>query len=373
MLIPLVDLKAQFESLRGDLMGAMQKVCEESAFIQGKYVAQFEQEFASYLGVQYCAGVSSGTAALRLALEAVGVGEGDEVITVSHTFFATVEAILQLKAIPKLIDIDPVSYTMDVTSLESAYTHRTKAIIPVHLYGRPAEMEAIQKFAKAKKLWVIEDAAQAHGATYHGKKCGSIGDVGCFSFYPGKNLGAYGDGGAVVTSHPEIHQKLLRLRDHGREAKFEHLEVGYGDRLDGIQAAILLVKLPFLDEWNAKRAEHVREYCERLQLPLQAKSGSCHHLFVIRVLNRDKLLAELKENGIEAGIHYPIPAHEQPVFKKIITPNLRLPETIRAASEILSLPLYPELTSQQIQRVVSVINAGDRKLVRVASGGHLSP
>ena len=366
--IPLVDLKAQYHSIKAEVDAAMQHVLDTTAFINGPAVAAFEQEFAAFCGVKYAIGISSGTAALHLALVACGVGAGDEVITVAHTFMATAEAIVHAGATPVFVDIDPRTYNMDPQLLAAAITPRTKVILPVHLYGMPADMDAINAIAHQHNLSVIEDAAQAHGAKYHGRIAGALGHAACFSFYPGKNLGAYGDGGAVTTNDPAIAERVSALRDHGRmvgpdgkRAKYEHGLIGYGERLDTLQAAVLRAKLPHLNDWNRARQVLAHRYFEMLDgkvlsLPF-APTGveSVYHQFVVRVKNRDAVKAHLATQGIEAGIHYPIPLHQQPAFANLQTAQRALPHTEQAAAEILSLPLYPEMTEPDQARVVEAL------------------
>ncbi len=354
MNIPLVDLRAQYDELRGQIDAAVRDIIDRSSFIGGPYVEGFERDFATYCRVHYAVGTSSGTSALHLALLACDVGPGDEVITTPHTFTATAEAIFHAGARPVFVDIDMDSYEIDPTQIEDTVTERTKAIIPVHLYGRPAEMDPIMDIANRHGLKVIEDAAQAHGAEYKGQRVGSIGNVACFSFYPAKNLGAYGDGGIVITNNEEIAKEVRILHDHGRREKYEHLLVGYGYRLDALQAAILKVKLAHLDEWNQRRRESAETYCELLNgldlvLPTEPEHlRSVYHLFVVRTPRRDALRKHLRAKGIHTGIHYPIPLHLQPCFNQLGYSGGDFPNAEKAAEEVLSLPLYPELTEVQI-------------------------
>lgn len=361
--IPLVDLKAQYETIKPEIDAAIQRTIDRTAFILGPEAKQFEEHFAEFCGVKHAIGLDSGTAALHLALIALGVGAGDEVITTTHTFVATAEPVSLQGARPVFVDIDPRTYNMDPAQLEAAITPRTRAIIPVHLYGQPAEMDAVLEIARRHKIPVIEDAAQAHGATYRGKRAGSMGTVACFSFYPGKNLGAYGDAGALVTNDDELAGRIRMLRDHGRTSKYEHELTGYGYRLDGIQGAILDAKLKHLPEWNKQRRAHADYYTELLTnlddsivLPYEpAHIKGVYHLFVIRTRGRDELLKCLKTQEIEAGIHYPVPLHLQPVYRDLGYARGAFPEAERAAGEILSLPLYPELTHGQMERVVETM------------------
>lgn len=361
MQIPLVDLKAQYASIKPEVDEAIQRVLNHTQFILGKEVAEFEAAFAEYLGVKGVVGLASGTAALQLALLACGVRPGDEVITSAFTFMATAEAICQTGARPVFVDIDPRTYTLDPNCVEAAITPHTRAIMPVHLYGQPADMPALAEIAQRRRLWLIEDAAQAHGAEVQGQRCGGLGHLACFSFYPGKNLGAYGDAGAVSGNDETLLAKVRKLRDHGRTAKYEHDEIGYGERLDALQAAVLRVKLRHLEDWTEARRRHARHYTELLETarvitPHEA-AGARHvyHIYAIRTERRDDLLKALQAQGIGAGIHYPVPLHRQPAFLKQGYERVSLPVTEQAAREVLSLPLYPELMDEQISRVVAVI------------------
>jgi dTDP-4-amino-4,6-dideoxygalactose transaminase len=364
MNVPLVDLKAQYRSIKPEVDGAIQRVLDHTGFILGEEVRTFEAAFAAYLGASAAVGVASGTAALQLALQACGVGRGDEVITTAHTFIATAEPISNLGAIPVFVDIDPATFNMDPSCVEAAITPRTRAIVPVHLYGRPAPMDEIMQIAARHGLMVIEDAAQAHGARYRGRACGTIGALGCFSFYPGKNLGAYGDGGAITSEDPELIARVRKLRDHGRISKYEHDEIGSGERLDALQAAILGVKLSRLAEWTASRRGHAHRYSELLAgtdlvTPTEDPDDEhVFHLYVVRSERRDALLEHLVNSGIGAGVHYPVPLHRQKAYRGL--PEVRLPATELAASQVLSLPMFPELTDEQIESVVDVIGRFDR-------------
>ncbi len=361
MTIPLVDLKAQYQAIKPEIDAAMQRVVANTQFILGKEVAEFEKNFAAYCRVRHCVGTDSGTAALHLALILCGIKPGDEVITTTHTFVATAEVISLIGARPVFVDIDPRTYNIDPNAIERAITPRTRAIIPVHLYGQPAEMEPILDIARRHNLRVIEDAAQAHGAEYRGRRAGSMGDIACFSFYPGKNLGAYGDAGALVTNDDDLAARARMLRDHGRKEKYAHQIVGYGYRLDALQAAILGAKLPHLDAWNARRREIADYYTELfsnidLVLPyVPTHIKPVYHLYVVRARNRDALQKHLKARGIETGIHYPIPLHLQPVYKNLGYKPGDFPHTEKAANEVLSLPMYPELTEAQINQVVEAV------------------
>jgi dTDP-4-amino-4,6-dideoxygalactose transaminase len=356
--IPLVDLKAQYRSIRPLVDAAIRRVIKRSTFILGPEAAQFEQAFAQYIGAKRAVGVASGTAALQLALLACGIGQGDEVITTAFTFVATAETVSHTGAKPVFVDIDPRTYNLDPNRVEAALTPSTRAIVLVHLYGQPAEMESLLDIARRHDLWLIEDAAQAHGAAYQGRRCGSIGHLACFSFYPAKNLGAYGDGGAVTGNDENLLAKVCKLRDHGRTSKYQHDELGYGERLDALQAAVLGVKLSYLDEWNEARRRNANLYTKLLEdsevvTPVEASdTHHVYHQFVVRTPRRDALVAHLQAHGIEVGIHYPLPLHRQPVYLKLGYADVVLPEAERAASEVLSLPMYPELTMEQVGYVV---------------------
>ena len=327
-------------------------------------MSDFEQAFAAAAGAKGAVGVGSGTAALLLALLALGVESGDEVITSSHTFIATVEAIIRAGAKPVFVDIDERTYNLDTSKVEAAITPRTKVLMPVHLYGQPAELKPLRELATRYRLWLIEDAAQAHLAEYEGQRCGSIGDVAGFSFYPGKNLGAYGDAGAVTSNDEALLAKIRQLRDHGSKTKYEHEVFGYGERIDSLQAAILGAKLPHLEEWTEARRGHARAYNELLAgagviTPFEAPNvRHVYHLYVIRVPRRDAMLAHLKSKGIDAGIHYPLPVHRQPAYLKQGYGEISLPVTEQVADEIISLPMYPELTREQIEYVAQTVKEG---------------
>ena len=360
-MIPFVDLKAQHSALKDELSAAIQRVLESCQFTLGPEVAAFETEFANYCQAEHGVAVNSGTSALHLALLAAGVGPGDEVITVPFTFVATVSAIHYTGATPVFIDIDPRSFTMDVTQLEAAITDRTKAIIPVHLYGQPADMDPILSIAKAHGLVVIEDAAQAHGAEYNGRRAGSMGDMGCFSFYPGKNLGACGEGGMVVTKDPELTRTLRMLRDWGAERKYEHVLKGYNYRMEGIQGAVLRVKLRHLETWTEARRAAAARYDRGfagsgVQTPAAMPYGRhVYHVYAIRSKQRDAWLRSLQEQGIGAGMHYPIPVHLLPAFADLGYSAGQFPHSEQAANEVLSLPMFPELTAEQSAKVVEAV------------------
>lgn len=363
MPIPLVDLKAQYQTIKPEIDAAIQRVVSNTSFILGKEVADFERNFAAFCQVQHCVGVDSGTAALHVALLVLGIKPGDEVITTTHTFIATSEVISLVGAKPVFVDIDPRTYNLNPDLVERAITPRTRAIIPVHLYGQPAEMDPILEIARRHNLRVVEDAAQAHGAEYRGRRAGTMGDIACFSFYPGKNLGAYGDAGALVTNDAALAEHARMLRDHGRCDKYAHQIVGFGYRIDALQAAVLNVKLPHLDAWNARRREIADQYTEWLTnadvvtpyVPPHVKP--VYHIYCIRVGagKRDALLKHLHGCGIDAGIHYPIPLHMQPVYADLGYMAGDFPQAAKAASEILSLPIYAELTDAQVQQIAETV------------------
>lgn len=362
MHIPFVDLKAQYTALKAQMDAAIQSVLDRTAFVLGKEVTEFEKAFAAYIGVKHCVGVCSGTDALEMALRASGIGPGDEVITVPNTYIATCEAISQAGATIRWIEVDPRTYNMDPANIEQAITPRTKALLPVHLYGQPADMNSILAIARRHGLKVIEDCAQAHGATYQGQLVGTFGEVACFSFYPGKNLGAYGDGGAVSTNDDGIADRVRLLRNHGQREKYVHLIEGYCHRLDNLQAAVLGIKLPHLDDWNAARRRNAALYDRLLAdipgvvTPYVAPGVEhVYHLYVIQVPRRDHVLAALKEAGIETGIHYPIPLHEQPAYARLGHKAEDFPISRDLGPRILSLPMCPELTDEQIQYVADTL------------------
>ncbi len=362
-MIPFVDLKAQYDSIKDGIDEAIQNVLNNTSFIMGEELKKFEEEFARFCNVKYAIGVANGSDALILALRACEIGKGNEVITVPHTFISTTEAISNVGGKVVLVDIDPKTYTIDVTKIEEKITEETKAIIPVHLYGQPVDMGPIMELAKKYNIKIIEDAAQAHGAEYKGEKVGSIGDVGCFSFYPGKNLGAYGDAGIVVTNSKEIAEKIKLLRNHGRiTKKYEHKIEGYSSRLDNLQAAILRVKLKYLNKWNDKRRNNAKKYNELLSningiiTPYEADYAKhVYHLYVVRTENRDKLREKLKSESIATGIHYPLPLHLQPAYSYLGYKNGDFPITEKASQEILSLPMFAELTDKQIEEIGKLI------------------
>jgi dTDP-4-amino-4,6-dideoxygalactose transaminase len=369
MRIPLVDLQAQYQSIKHEVIPAIEGVLESMQLFLGPQVQAFEREFAAYCGCQHGVGVATGTDALALALKACGIGPRDEVITVANTFIAVVEAIALVGAVPIFVDIDPDTYTMDCHQLEAVLTSRTRAVIPVHLYGHPVDMQPLMKFARAHQLYVIEDASQAHGATDRGQRVGSIGDIGCFSLYCSKNLGAYGEAGICLTNDARLGEKLRMLRDHGSRRRYQHEILGTNARLDEMQAAILRVKLRYLEEWNAARQTHAMRYSEQLEGMVETVpvvrpwATHVYYAYVVQVQNRDLLRKRLEEQGIATAIHYPLPIHLQPACAHYgYTPGA-LPVTEAAARRIVSLPMYAELKAEQIQMVINAINSIDVKPV----------
>ena len=373
-MIPIVDLKAQYRSIRQEIDAAVMDVLDSTQFILGDQVTAFEREFAGYAAAGETVAMNSGTSALHLALLAAGIGAGDEVITVPFTFVATVSAITYTGATPVLVDVDPVYLTMDPDAIERAITPRTKAIIPVHLYGQPADMDPILAIARKHNLIVLEDAAQAHGAEYRGRRCGSMGEMAAFSFYPGKNLGAYGEGGAAVTSDPGYAKTMRMLRDWGQAKKYEHTLKGFNARMDGIQGAILRVKLRHMEAWTESRRSRAALYDTLLgaggldaggpegsPLLTPVRRPDCRHVFhcyTVRTPWRDRLADHLRAQNIGTGIHYPIPVHLQPAHADLGYRKGDFPNSERAAAEVLSLPLYPELTDDQVRTVAGAVLEG---------------
>jgi dTDP-4-amino-4,6-dideoxygalactose transaminase len=361
--VPLVDLYAQYEPLRDEIFSAWDAALKSMRLFLGPNVQAFEQEFADYCGVSSAVGASDGTTALHLALRGAGIGPGDEVITVSHTFIATAEAILLAGAKPVFVDVCPDTYLMDVSQIEAKITPKTKAILPVHLYGQCVDMDPLLEIAKKHNLVVIEDACQAHGATYKGRKAGSMGDAAGFSFYFTKNLGAYGEAGMVTTNTQEIARQVRMIRDHGSEKRYYHEMLGWNGRLDELQAAALRIKLKHLDEWNEQRRSNAAYYQQGLQetgvmLPVTAKHNQhVFHLFVIRHPERDVLREYLSTRGIGTGIHYPVPVHMQECYANLSEGAGSLPVTEKITQEILSLPMYPELTREQTDWVIESMKA----------------
>jgi dTDP-4-amino-4,6-dideoxygalactose transaminase len=365
--IPPLDLKAQWLSIKGEISAAINAVVESQQFILGPQVQALEEEIARYCGTKFAVGVASGTDALLLALHAAGVGPGDEVLLPTFSFIATADSVSLLGAIPVFVDIDPSTFAIDAAQLEAKITSRTRAILPVHLYGHPADMDPINAIAQRHNLKVIEDNAQAIGAKYKNRKTGGLGDFGCISFFPSKNLGAYGDAGMIVTNSEPYSKHLRVLRNHGSPQKYYATEQGWNSRLDEIQAAILRVKLRHLDNWGAARRKNASSYSQLLKAipgvvtPVEAPwAEHVHHQYTIRVVNRDRLQSALTEQGIGTTVYYPTPMHLQPVFAKLGYHVGDLPQAEKAAKEVLSLPIYAELTSEQIHRVVSAIAAAVR-------------
>jgi len=361
--IPFVDLKKQYQSIKNEIDQAIANVLEDTAFIGGKYVNDFEQAFAAFCNVKHCIGVGNGTDALFISLKCLGIGPGDEVITAANSFIATAEAITLTGARVVFVDVNPQTYNMDVTQLTDKITPKAKAIIPVHLYGQPADMNPILKVAKKYHLKVIEDAAQAHGAVYKGRRIGSIGDCGCFSFYPGKNLGAYGDAGAIVTNNDELAVRARMFANHGRIDKYDHQIEGINSRLDGIQAAILNIKLKYLPEWTDKRRKNAylyNEYLKNTQLTTPTELDdvkAVYHLYIVRIEAdlRPKFQEYLKLNGISTGIHYPIALPNLEAYKYLKDDKTEFPEASKASREIVSLPMFPELGEKQISYITNTI------------------
>jgi len=355
MNVPYFDLEAQYRTLRDDILAALDRVCQNAAFILGDEVVKFEDEFAAFCEAKHCVALNTGTSALHLALLAVGAQPGDEVITTPSTFVATTEAISYTGAKPVFVDIDPTTANLDPQLVELALTSRTKAIMPVHLYGRPADLDAILKIAESRNLAVVEDACQAHGARFRGKRIGSLGHVAAFSFYPGKNLGAYGEGGALTTNDDRLADLARLLRNHGETSRYFHDSIGYNYRMDGFQGAVLRVKLKYLDKWTARRVEIARIYQKllagaRLTMPQDDPHGeSVYHLFVVYVENRDGVRAALEECGVQTAIHYPRPVHLQKAYEWLGHRPGSFPHTERACNQALSLPLFPEMTNEQAE------------------------
>jgi dTDP-4-amino-4,6-dideoxygalactose transaminase len=362
-MIPILDLRAQYEALAAQLQAAVAETMAGGQFILGPQVKKLEADIAAYCGTAHAVGVNSGTDALYLALRALGIGPGDEVITAPFTFIATTETIAAVGATPVFVDIDPVTFNLDVTQIEAQISPRTRALMPVHLFGQPCDMEPLTAIARNHGLRVIEDCAQAIGATYGGQKVGSFGDVGCLSFFPTKNLGCYGDGGMAVTSDPEIARRIDILRRHGGAKKYHHTELGVNSRLDEMQAAILNVKFPHLDRWNAERAERASVYNRLLKdsavvVPGElADTGCVYHQYTVRVGERDRVQAALKEAGVASMVYYPIPLHLQAVHANLGYRPGDFPVAEQAAREVLSLPMFPELTLEQQERVVAALLA----------------
>jgi dTDP-4-amino-4,6-dideoxygalactose transaminase len=360
-MVPFLDLKAQYNSIKPEIQEGLNRVLDNTSFVLGKEVSKFEEDFSAYCRTKYGIAVNSGTSALHLALMAAGVGPGDEVITVPFTFVATAAAILYTGAQPVLVDVDPITLTMDPGRVEEAITGKTKVILPVHIHGQTADMDPIMDIARRHNLVVVEDAAQAHGAEYKGRRAGGIGELGCFSFYPGKNLGAYGEGGMVVTNNPEYARKIRMLRDWGQEQKYNHVLPGYNYRMEGFQGAVLGVKLRYLEQWTEARRAHAEKYNQLLtrsgvEIPVAAPySRHVYHVYAIRSADRDNLQKSVESRKIQTGIHYPIPVHLQKAYSMLGYKKGDFPCSERAASEVLSLPMYAELTDEQLNLVCSAV------------------
>jgi dTDP-4-amino-4,6-dideoxygalactose transaminase len=372
-LVPMVDLKAQYAAIRLEVDAAIARVVESAQFIRGEECERFEKEFGSYCGAAHACGVANGTDALTLALRAYGIGPGDEVVTVANTFIATGEAILLNGARPVFIDVDPVTYTMDPAQVEKAITARTKLILPVHLYGHPANMKPILEVADRHGLRVLEDAAQAHGAEIEGRRAGALGHAACFSFYPGKNLGAYGDAGMVVSNDADFVARLRQIANHGGGAnKYDNVVLGTNSRLDTLQAAVLRVKLRHLDRWNRERRERAAAYTKALSdtpsvvVPRERpQTRSAWHLYTLRTENRDALQAHLKARGIASAVHYPRPIHLQPAMAAAGGRPGMLPVSESLSREVLSVPLYPELPFEAVERIAAEVRSFCGAVVRV--------
>jgi dTDP-4-amino-4,6-dideoxygalactose transaminase len=362
--VPFLDLKAHHDPIRQEVMAAMNAVIDENAFAGGKFVTKFEEEYARFCDTKFCVGVANGTDSLWFSLLALGVGAGDEVITVPMTFMATAEAITYAGAKPVFVDINPSTFTLDVTKIEAAITPRTKAIMPVHLFGQCADMDPIMEIARKHNLFVVEDAAQAQGTLYKGRKAGSIGHAGSFSFYPGKNLGAWGEAGGIVTNDAALRDRMMMFREHGQKKKYFHDVVGWNGRMDGLQAAVLSVKLKYLDQANNGRRRAAALYDKLLagtpgvMLPVEAGYGrSIYHVYALRVSNRDVLIQRMTERGISTGIHYPVPVHLQHAYANLGGKRGDFPISEACGDSFLSLPMYPELTDPQIEAVVAALKA----------------
>ena len=359
--VPYIDLQTEYHALRSEVLTALEKICDSAMFVQGPATSDFEAKFAAYCEVDHCVSLNSGTSALHLALRCLDVGPGDEVITVSMTFIATAWAISYVGATPVFVDIDPVRRTLSPDQLEAAITSRTKAIIPVHLYGMPAEMDRIMEIADRHGLPVIEDAAQAHGARYRGTRVGQFGQVACFSFYPSKNLGAYGEGGALITNNAATAQRARSLRDHAQSQRYFHDEIGYNYRMDSFQAAVLSIKLKRLDACNRARVDCAKYYTEFLKnssykLPANFSDSECvWHCYVIETPERDRVRSALADAGIQTAVHYPVPVHLQKAYANLGLRRGDLPVTEALCERCLSLPIYPELSREKISRVASVL------------------
>ena len=362
MQVPFVDLKTQYQQLKDEMASAMGEVLDSCGFILGPAVSRFESQFAQFCEVEHAVGVASGLDALILALRALDVGPGDEVIVQANTFIATALAVTATGARPVLVDCEAVHYNLDVAQIKEAITERTKVILPVHLYGQPADMNEMLSLAEEAGLFVVEDAAQAHGARYHGNRCGSMGNLGCFSFYPGKNLGAYGDGGAITTDDAQLAARLRQIRNYGSEVKYHHSQKGVNSRLDSLQAAVLGVKLNYLEDWNRSRRSAAAAYCSGLEgldlvLPRTAEHNEhVFHLFVVQVEERDEFMRFLGEQGVSTGIHYPVPIHLQGAYAELEKPRGSFPVTEHMVDRLVSLPMFPEIEERQVDQVIKAVH-----------------
>jgi dTDP-4-amino-4,6-dideoxygalactose transaminase len=360
LLIPLVDLKREYAEIRTDVQEAIQRVLRRQWFVLGEELVDFEQAFSEYIGTKYAVGVNSGSDALYLALRELGIGKGDEVVTVSHTYISTVDAITRNGATPAFVDVDPITHTIDPHAIRNKLNSRTRAILPVHLYGQPADMDPILEVAKQSNLLLIEDASQAEGCEYKGRKAGSLGDAACFSFYPSKNLGGYGDAGVILTNDRRLAERLRAARNYGQREKYRHDFIGVNSRMDEIQAAVLRTKLRYLNKWNHSRRRIASIYDELLDglniiTPVEAAYAKhVYYLYVIRSRKREKLRRGLAKRGIQTGIHYPIPVHKQRAYLKLGI-HASLPRTERICKEILSLPMHPFLADSEIAEVARAI------------------
>jgi UDP-2-acetamido-2-deoxy-ribo-hexuluronate aminotransferase len=359
-MVPMVDLRKQFSEIKDEVLEMLTEVLESSHYVLGSKVSDFEKKTAEYQGVQHAIGVASGTDALHLSIDAMEIGPGDEVITTPFTFFATAEAILYTGAVPVFVDIEPDTLNIDVNEIERNITKKTRAILPVHLFGHPADMGSVLRIAKKHRLKVIEDCAQSFGAEINGRKTGSLGDAGCFSFYPSKNLGAYGDGGMVTLNNSKVAEIIRQLRNHGSKGSYRHKRVGFNSRLDEMQAGILLVKFRYIDEYNAKRREKAALYtkllAETVRCPVE-KQGALHvyHQYTIRSRKRDKIQDKLRAGGVSSVVYYPVPLHLQEALKFLGYHKGDFPVTEMAAREVLSLPMYPELEESAIKKIAGII------------------
>lgn len=361
MKVPVLDLKAEFEQLRNEILPALERVCKNASFVLGEEVEAFEREFADFCGTKHCVALASGTAALHLGLLALGVQPDDEVITTPNTFLASVEAISYCGAVPVFVDIDPATANLDPKLIERAITPRTRAILPVHLYGRPADMDPIREIAARRNLRILEDAAQAHGARYRGRRVGGLCAAAAFSFYPTKNLGAYGEGGALTTDDDQIAKFARAARSHGQTARYEHEFIGYNYRMQGFQGAVLRIKLRHLYAWTARRQEIAREYRRvlagaRVEMPVDDPRDECvYHQFVIYASNRNAVVAQLAAREIETVVHYPRPVHLQPAYSSLGCPPGTFPRAERACERVLSLPIHPGLSAEQVAYVANAV------------------